>query len=108
VRHFAGEGVVRQGACEGLRAGTIGAAMLFVAAAFGVIQGLGVSNAVWLCVLAGSVGGIGIGLSTEYYTGGKPMRSISEAALTGVATVMIRGLAVGMVSVVIPWRLWRW
>jgi K(+)-stimulated pyrophosphate-energized sodium pump len=30
------------------------------------------------------------------------MRSISEAALTGVATVMIRGLAVGMMSVVIP------
>ncbi len=30
------------------------------------------------------------------------MKSISKAALTGVATVMIRGLAVGMFSVVIP------
>jgi K(+)-stimulated pyrophosphate-energized sodium pump len=87
---------------KALRAGTIGAALLFVAAVYVVIQGLGVSNAVWMCVVAGSVGGIGIGLSTEYYTGGKPMRSISEAALTGVATVMIRGLAVGMMSVVIP------
>jgi K(+)-stimulated pyrophosphate-energized sodium pump len=87
---------------KALRAGTIGAAMLFVAVAYGVIHGLGVDAKVWLCVLAGSVGGIGIGLSTEHYTGGKPMRSIAEAALTGVATVMIRGLAVGMVSVVIP------
>jgi K(+)-stimulated pyrophosphate-energized sodium pump len=50
----------------------------------------------------GSVGGIAIGLSTEFYTGGSPMKSIAKAALTGVATVMIRGLAVGMFSVVIP------
>jgi K(+)-stimulated pyrophosphate-energized sodium pump len=61
-----------------------------------------VSLAVWMCVLLGSVGGITIGLSTEHYTGGAPMRSIAKAALTGVATVMIRGLAVGMLSVVIP------
>lgn len=85
-----------------LRTGTIGAAALFVLLAGAVINGLGVDLTVWLCVIMGSVGGIAIGLSTEYYTGGAPMRSISKAALTGVATVMIRGLAVGMVSVVIP------
>jgi K(+)-stimulated pyrophosphate-energized sodium pump len=85
-----------------LRTGTVGAAFLFVLLAGAVISGLGVDLAVWLCVIMGSVGGIAIGLSTEYYTGGAPMRSISKAALTGVATVMIRGLAVGMVSVVIP------
>ncbi len=85
-----------------LRTGTVGAAFLFVGLAGAVINGLGVDLMVWLCVIMGSVGGIAIGLSTEYYTGGAPMRSISKAALTGVATVMIRGLAVGMVSVVIP------
>jgi K(+)-stimulated pyrophosphate-energized sodium pump len=85
-----------------LRTGTVGAALLFVLLAGAVINGLGVDLVVWLCVIMGSVGGIAIGLSTEYYTGGAPMRSISKAALTGVATVMIRGLAVGMVSVVIP------
>jgi K(+)-stimulated pyrophosphate-energized sodium pump len=85
-----------------LRTGTVGAALLFVLLAGAVITGLGVDLAVWLCVIMGSVGGIAIGLSTEYYTGGAPMRSIAKAALTGVATVMIRGLAVGMVSVVIP------
>lgn len=63
---------------------------------------LDVSLKVWACVVAGSVGGIMIGLSTEYYTGGKPMRSISKAGLTGVATVMIRGVAVGLQSVAIP------
>ncbi len=85
-----------------LRTGTVGAAILFVLLACGVVAGLGISLNVWLCVLLGSVGGIVIGLSTEYYTGGKPMRSIAKSALTGVATVMISGLSVGMLSVVIP------
>jgi K(+)-stimulated pyrophosphate-energized sodium pump len=103
---LAGIGLVRISAgkepARALRTGTVGSAVLFVAAAAGVIYGLGVDLKVWVCVLLGSVGGITIGLSTEYYTGGAPMRSISKAALTGVATVIIRGLAVGMVSVVIP------
>jgi K(+)-stimulated pyrophosphate-energized sodium pump len=85
-----------------LRTGTMSAAFLFVAAAAGVISFAEVSMQVWLCVLMGSVGGITIGLATEYYTGGSPMRSIADAAKTGVATVIIRGLAVGMMSVVIP------
>ncbi|MCX7868641.1 MAG: sodium/proton-translocating pyrophosphatase, partial [Terrimicrobiaceae bacterium] len=103
---LAGVGIVR--ACWGrepakaLRTGTISAAVLFVLAAAGVILGLGVDLKVWACVFLGSLGGIAIGLSTEFYTGGAPMRSISKSALTGVATVMIRGMAVGMVSVVIP------
>ena len=85
-----------------LRTGTVGAAIIFVGLAAVVINGLGISLAVWFCVLMGSVGGICIGLSTEFYTGGSPMRSIAKSALTGVATVIIRGLAVGMISVVIP------
>ena len=103
---LAGIGVVKtlsaREPAKALRAGTIGAAVIFAVLASGVISGLGVSLNVWWCVLCGSVGGITIGLSTEHYTGGGPMRSIADAARTGVATVMIRGMAVGMVSVVIP------
>jgi len=103
---FVGIGLVKifsgQAPAKALRIGTMGAAFLFVLAAAGMIQWAGVSSKVWMCVLLGSVGGIAIGLSTEHYTGGSPMRSIAKAALTGVATVMIRGLAVGMLSVVIP------
>lgn len=91
-----------QAPARALRSGTLGAAGLFVLAAAGVVQGLGVSLEVWGCVLLGSVGGITIGLATEHYTGGAPMRSIADAARTGVATVIIRGLAVGMFSVVVP------
>ena len=85
-----------------LRTGTVGAAILFILLAGGVMTFLGVDYKVWVCVLMGSIGGILIGISTEFYTGGSPMKSISKAALTGVATVMIRGLAVGMFSVVVP------
>jgi len=85
-----------------LRTGTMSAAIIFIFLAVGVVTGLGVSMKVWCCVLLGSAGGILIGLSTEYYTGGRPMRSIAKAGLTGVATVMIRGMAVGLQSVAIP------
>ncbi len=85
-----------------LRMGTIGAAVLFIIAAWFTKSGLGVDSKVWLAVLAGSVGGMIIGLSTEYFTGGRPMRSIAKAGTTGVATVIISGLGVGLLSVVIP------
>ncbi len=87
---------------KALRTGTMSAALLFVLAAAGVITMADVSLKVWVCVLLGSIGGITIGLATEHYTGGKPMRSIADSSKTGVATVIIRGMAVGMMSVVIP------
>ncbi len=53
-------------------------------------------------MLSGAVGGIAIGLITEYYTGGAPVRKIAKSGETGPATVMITGLSVGMQSVVLP------
>ena len=86
-----------------LRSGNLLAPVIFVGFAWFIVQSLpGVSNAVWWCVIAGAVGGVLIGLITEYYTGGKPVRDIAESGETGPATVMISGLAVGMESVVIP------
>ena len=88
-----------------LRSGTLLAPIIFVAFAWFLINSLpGVSSAVWWCVITGAVGGVLIGLITEYYTDSenKPVRSIAESGETGAATVMISGLAVGMESVVIP------
>ena len=88
-----------------LRSGTLLAPVIFVGFAWLLINALpGVSIAVWWCVIAGAVGGVLIGLITEYYTDSeqKPVRSIAESGETGPATVMISGLAVGMESVVIP------
>ncbi|MEM7082288.1 MAG: sodium-translocating pyrophosphatase [Pseudomonadota bacterium] len=85
-----------------LRKGTFGATILFIVAAYFVVDKVGISNGIWIAVLSGAVGGIVIGLVTEYYTGAAPVRKIAASGETGPATVMISGLAVGMQSVVIP------
>ncbi|MBN7798437.1 sodium-translocating pyrophosphatase [Parahaliea mediterranea] len=85
-----------------LRTGTILAPVVFVLIALVLIQQMGLDGNIWWAVLSGAVGGVLIGLITEYYTGAAPVRKIARAGETGPATVMISGLAVGMQSVVLP------
>jgi len=85
-----------------LRIGTIFAAVAFIISAFFLIRFVDVATGVWLATLVGALGGIVIGLSTEYYTAGKPVREIARAGETGPATVIISGLATGMLSVIVP------
>jgi len=85
-----------------LRFGTIGSAGLFIVAAYFLIAAMGGANGIWVAVLVGAIGGIVVGLVTEYYTGGAPVRKIAKDGETGPATVMISGLATGMQSVAIP------
>ncbi|MDN4501917.1 sodium-translocating pyrophosphatase [Alteromonadaceae bacterium BrNp21-10] len=85
-----------------LRAGTMSAAILFIIVAHFVISYLEISNNVWWAVISGAVGGIIIGLVTEYYTASTPVHRIAKSGETGAATVMITGLSVGMQSVVLP------
>ncbi len=87
---------------KALRIGMVVTPLLFLGAAWFVVGASGVSASVWLAVLLGSLGGVIIGLVTEYYTSAGPIRKIAEAGKTGSATVMITGLANGMQSVVVP------
>ncbi len=85
-----------------LRAGSTGAALLFLVAALAVIAGLGVALEVAIAVAAGTLGGIAIGYATEFSTSGAAVRRLAEAAETGAASVIIAGLALGFGSTLVP------
>jgi len=58
----------------------------------------------FICVLAGTIGGMLIGVITEYYTSHSynPVREIANNCKTGAATNVIAGLALGYKSAIIP------
>ena len=87
---------------DALRGGTFSAAVIFVIFSYFLIGSLGLNTDIWFAVLAGTIGGVVIGLVTEYYTGGAPVRKIAGQGKTGPATLITTGLAIGLESVVIP------
>jgi len=56
------------------------------------------------CIIIGLLCGLLIGQATEYFTSYSfwPVKSITDAGITGPATVIIQGIGVGMVSCVAP------
>jgi len=85
-----------------LRVGHQVSAVALIIGAWFLTNMTGIVPEVWWSIVAGTAGGILIGLVTEYYTAKGPVIKIAEAGRTGTATVMITGLAVGMQSVAIP------
>jgi K(+)-stimulated pyrophosphate-energized sodium pump len=85
-----------------LRNSTFVSAGVLLMAGFIAISVMGMPMGVFVALAFGCFAGIAIGLITEYYTAGKPVIKIAESSQTGVATVMITGLAVAMESCVAP------
>jgi len=91
---------------KALAIGTNLSSVLIALSTFGILYLLELDNWFWIScsVIIGLLVGIVIGQSTEYYTSQsyKPTQRVSEAGLTGPATVIISGLGLGMLSPAIP------
>lgn len=100
------EGATMKDLLRSLSVGTNVSAVLIAIATFAILYLLGIEN--WLglsfSVISGLAAGVIIGQATEYYTSHsyKPTQKISEAGLTGSATVIIKGIGTGMISTCIP------
>ena len=100
------EGATMRDLLKSLSLGTNVSAVLIAVATFCILYLLGIENWMMLScsVITGLVAGVIIGQATEYYTSHsyKPTQKISEAGLTGSATVIIKGIGTGMISTCIP------
>ena len=100
------DGATMKDLLHSLALGTNISAVLIAVATFAILYFLGIEN--WLglsfSVISGLAAGVIIGQATEYYTSHsyKPTQKISEAGLTGSATVIIKGIGTGMMSTCIP------
>ena len=100
------EGATMKDLLRSLSLGTNVSAVLIAVATFVILYLLEIQNWQWLSfsVITGLLAGVIIGQATEYYTSHsyKPTQRISEAGLTGSATVIIKGIGTGMISTCIP------
>jgi K(+)-stimulated pyrophosphate-energized sodium pump len=87
-----------------LRRGTFSASVLTAIFSYLAVWLLKADMGIFYAILAGLIAGVLIGESTNYYTSYaySPTRNISEAALTGAGTTVVRGFANGLMSTFIP------
>lgn len=87
-----------------LRRGTYISAVLSAVGSAAVILGLGEKPGILAAVISGLAAGVLIGYFTEYYTSDsyKPTRKLAASSETGSATIIINGIALGMLSTAVP------
>ncbi|HJW85534.1 MAG TPA: sodium-translocating pyrophosphatase [Candidatus Brocadiaceae bacterium] len=78
--------------------------LILITSAFVIKYMLPHNFGVWGSIVTGLIAGVIIGKGTEYYTSSNyaPTKGIAEKAKTGPATVIIDGIATGMMSTIIP------
>ncbi len=85
-----------------LRRGTLGASIIVAIFAALIVHFMGASWGIFGAIMAGLVGGVLIGESTNYFTSYSfgPTRGIARASQTGAGTNITKGFATGLMSTV--------
>lgn len=99
---FSIEFLKRFSPASALRNSTLTSSLIFIIGAYLAVSGiLGTTGEFW-AVLSGLIVGVFIGLESEYFTSGPPIKTIAKSAQSGTAPTVITGLAIGFESAILP------
>ncbi len=99
------EGATQKNLLGSLRRGTyVSSAVSAIVSAILIFKIIPEHSGVFWAVISGLVAGVLIGFFTEYYTSDsyKPTQKLASSSETGSATIIIDGMALGMLSTAIP------
>ncbi len=85
-----------------LRYTTYVSGVLFLVGAFALVRHFMADLSLFWVVLSGMLAGVLIGLESEFFTSGPPIRTVARSSQSGAATTIITGLATGFESTVLP------
>lgn len=74
----------------------------FIAGSYAYLAYMNIDMALFGSIALGAASGIVIGIVTDYYTSGRPIRQLAETSKSGAGTNLIFGLSIGFESIVIP------
>ena len=85
-----------------LRYATYVSGIIFVISSFYLVKSLFGSINIFWCILSGLLAGVLIGLESEFFTSGPPIKEVARSSQSGAATTIITGLATGFESTILP------